>query len=127
MRNVAVVAVLWLALCGHASGQQIIGAGGRARATRRAHRIGRPRRISAGPPSTRTEATLFLEASVRRDGSIDIATLKITGGDEAFAASVREVARYWLFVPPIHAYTCASIPATSRCRCGSRWPTASPR
>jgi outer membrane biosynthesis protein TonB len=55
------------------------------------------------------EATLSLEARVNRDGSIDMSTLKIAGGDEAFAASVRDVARYWLFVPPIHAFTCASI------------------
>ena len=55
------------------------------------------------------EATLSLEARVNRDGSIDMSTLKITGGNEAFAASVRDVARYWLFVPPIHAFTCASI------------------
>jgi len=55
------------------------------------------------------EATLSLEARVNRDGSIDMSTLKITGGDEAFTAAVRDVARYWLFVPPIHAFTCASI------------------
>ncbi|QJR09806.1 hypothetical protein DSM104443_00856 [Usitatibacter rugosus] len=55
------------------------------------------------------EATLSLEARVNRDGSIDMSTFKINGGDEAFAAAVRDVARYWLFVPPIHAYTCASV------------------
>jgi len=108
LRPLAVAAALLAAGAAHA--QQITGAGDAL--AQRGLRI-----VSVVAPeyppallARGTEATLSLEARVNRDGSIDMSTLKITGGDEAFAASVREVARYWLFVPPIHAFTCASIP-----------------
>lgn len=61
-------------------------------------------------------AVVELSARVRADGTIDLPTLRLSGGNEPFDSAIREVARFWTFRPPIDQATCESRAAELRMR-----------
>jgi len=60
------------------------------------------------PLQRKETATVDLAGRVKVDGTLEVPSLKVTGGDESFAAAVREVAPLWVFQPPLDERTCES-------------------